>query len=226
MPASLEGFVRSITRGMAEGPRSRQTCFSFSPARSMRKTFAPADRIALAHARPMPEAAPVTAAIFPLSSSFAMVNQVESADAPFGRDFCVRGARTTPLVRYEGLQVRAPPSVLPLAASPSSPFPISRRSPRLAQRILTRATCFGWPDDAFLISIGSVRECRKRPFCEASRIASAGAVASKLEPCNARPPAPARRLRSRRETTNAWPARRTRGVDTIRRRHDPLLLLM
>ena len=72
MPATLEGFVRSVTRGVARAPRSEQTCLSFSSARSTRTTFAPAASRTLAHAKPIPEAAPVTAATFPFSSSLMM----------------------------------------------------------------------------------------------------------------------------------------------------------
>src|SRR6516225_8830815 len=53
----------------AFGPSSAQHCASRSCARSISTTFAPSSINARAHARPMPEAAPVMAATFPLMDS-------------------------------------------------------------------------------------------------------------------------------------------------------------
>ena len=66
--ATLDGSVRSTTSGTARGRDPQQRSFSRSSARSMSTTRAPAARKVLAHSRPMPDAAPVIAAIFPASA--------------------------------------------------------------------------------------------------------------------------------------------------------------
>ena len=73
MVATLAGSIRSITIGMAPGPSSPHRLASASPALSTSTTVAPAPSMCLAHSRPMPDAAPVTAATFPDSRCVMVV---------------------------------------------------------------------------------------------------------------------------------------------------------
>src|SRR4051794_26788538 len=102
--AQSVGSSRSITTGMTASPCCSRRPASAAASRSIMTTRAPAASIAALLARPMPDAAPVTAATLP-SSSLVMIfslirpdysNSRDAAAARLDPSYCQRVASSSP----------------------------------------------------------------------------------------------------------------------------------